>query len=43
MFKILENLRLIMLVPGGSYLYGTNTINSDQDYKGVYLPTRDDE
>jgi len=40
MFKILESIRLIMLVPGGSYLYGTNTINSDQDYKGIYLPTR---
>lgn len=24
----------------GSHLYGTNTPNSDKDYKGVYLPTR---
>jgi len=25
----------------GSHLYGTNTPNSDTDYKGVFLPTRD--
>lgn len=24
----------------GSYLYGTNTKNSDRDYKGIYLPTK---
>lgn len=25
----------------GSYLYGLNTPNSDKDYKGIYLPERD--
>ena len=24
----------------GSHLYGTNTPDSDRDYKGVFLPTR---
>ena len=26
----------------GSHLYGTNTENSDTDYKGIYLPSKND-
>ena len=26
----------------GSYLYGTNSQNSDKDYKGVFLPNIND-
>lgn len=26
----------------GSYLYGTNTENSDRDYKGIYIPEKND-
>ncbi len=26
----------------GSHLYGTNSSNSDRDFKGVYLPTKED-
>jgi len=34
------DLRILMCIPFGSQLYGTANANSDQDYKGVYLPTR---
>jgi predicted nucleotidyltransferase len=30
--------RTIILAPTGSYAYGTNTENSDKDYKGVCIP-----
>jgi len=30
---------IIVLMPFGSLLYGTSTINSDKDYKGIYLPS----
>lgn len=30
--------RTILLTPTGSYAYGTNTQNSDKDYKGVCVP-----
>jgi predicted nucleotidyltransferase len=29
----------IIEVKFGSHLYGTNTVNSDADFKGIYLPT----
>ncbi len=29
---------LLYLIKFGSHLYGTNTINSDTDYKGIFLP-----
>lgn len=29
----------IIEIKFGSHLYGTNTENSDTDYKGIYLPT----
>jgi hypothetical protein len=31
--------KLIYLVKFGSHLYGTNTENSDLDYKGIFLPS----
>ncbi len=34
-----KNLNIIFLCKFGSHLYGTNTEESDQDYKGVFLPT----
>lgn len=33
-----ENGRLLYLSRFGSHLYGTNTLSSDIDYKGVFLP-----
>ncbi|SER25606.1 Predicted nucleotidyltransferase [Gracilibacillus ureilyticus] len=33
--------RTIILAPTGSYAYGTNTENSDRDYKGVCVPPVD--
>ncbi|MCC2248931.1 nucleotidyltransferase domain-containing protein [Virgibacillus sp. AGTR] len=33
--------RTILLAPTGSYAYGTNTENSDKDYKGVCIPPID--
>lgn len=32
----------IMTMKYGSHLYGTNTPESDQDFKGIYLPSIDD-
>lgn len=37
-----NNERFICKMVFGSYLYGTNTEYSDQDFKGVYLPTLQD-
>ena len=31
--------KLILLIKFGSHLYGTNTENSDTDYKGIYVPS----
>ena len=33
---------LIVKMFFGSHLYGTDTINSDKDYKGIYLPSKHD-
>jgi predicted nucleotidyltransferase len=33
--------QLIVLMKFGSHLYGTNGPDSDKDYKGVYLPTKE--
>jgi len=35
-------MNIIAKIKFGSHLYGTNTENSDLDYKGIYLPTIDD-
>lgn len=32
----------ILKIRSGSYLYGTNTENSDQDYLGIYLNTKEE-
>lgn len=44
--KIIKSLhingRLLYLTQYGSHLYGTNTENSDLDFRGVYIPTIDD-
>ena len=37
-----HNVMLIAKIRFGSHLYGTNTENSDTDFKGIYLPTRED-
>lgn len=34
-----NDLNILFLCKFGSHLYGTNTPESDEDYKGVYLPT----
>ena len=38
--KISEDLNLIVIMKFGSHLYGTNTVDSDQDFKGIYMPTK---
>lgn len=35
----MQDLHMLVNMVFGSHLYGTNTENSDTDYKGVYLPT----
>lgn len=46
MDKIINSLHingtLLYLTQYGSHLYGTNTENSDLDFRGVYIPTIDD-
>lgn len=37
-----QDLKVICKIRVGSHLYGTNTENSDQDFKGVYLPSKSD-
>ena len=34
-----NDLNILFLCKFGSHLYGTNTPESDEDFKGVYLPT----
>lgn len=34
--------QIIVKILFGSHLYGTNTINSDMDYKGIFLPSKRD-
>jgi len=34
--------RLIVFMKFGSHLYGTNTPESDTDYNGIYMPTREE-
>jgi predicted nucleotidyltransferase len=36
-----NNVELVYLTKFGSHLYGTDTINSDTDYKGIFLPSKD--
>lgn len=38
--EIQENYNLICLCRFGSHLYGTDTENSDEDFKGIYLPSK---
>ena len=39
--KITEEHDVIMLCKFGSHLYGTDTPESDTDYKGVFMPTKE--
>lgn len=36
-----EDLEIIFLCKFGSHLYGTSTKDSDEDYKGIFLPTEE--
>ncbi len=36
------NREIIVKMRFGSHLYGTNTIDSDEDFKGVFLPSKED-
>ncbi len=38
----MENLNIIVKMVFGSHLYGTNTPESDMDYKGVFLPSKEE-
>lgn len=33
--------RTVLLVRHGSHAYGTNTVNSDEDFKGIAIPTKE--
>ena len=35
-------MKTVVLIQFGSFLYGTNTSDSDRDYKGIYLPSKED-
>ena len=39
--KITEEHNVIMLCRFGSHLYGTDTPESDTDYKGIFMPTKE--
>ena len=39
--EVAKHGKLLLLTKSGSQLYGTNTPNSDTDYKGVYLPSKE--
>ena len=34
-------MRILIKATAGSHLFGTNTESSDKDFKGVYLPSRE--
>ena len=34
--------KLVFLTVFGSHLYGTNTLTSDTDYKGIFIPHKQD-
>lgn len=34
-------MKVLVKCVAGSHLFGTNTENSDKDYKGVYIPDAD--
>ncbi len=38
----MNNLNIIVRMRFGSYLYGTDTPDSDTDFKGIFLPTKDE-
>lgn len=40
-FFVNEDHRLLYLCKYGSHLYGTNTKDSDVDYKGIFLPSKE--
>lgn len=40
--ELLEGRELVVLMRFGSHLYGTNTPESDVDYKGVFLPSKEE-
>jgi hypothetical protein len=39
--EIHKDYNIIMMTEFGSHLYGTNTPESDRDYKGIYMPTKE--
>jgi len=41
MYKNIKDTQTIVKVIFGSHLYGTNTLESDLDYKGVFLPSKE--
>ena len=41
MEELTDGLDIIMMCRFGSHLYGTDTPESDTDYKGIFMPTRD--
>jgi len=39
--KLIKEYNIIMIMKFGSHLYGTNTPESDEDFKGIYLPSKE--
>ncbi len=39
--ELTKDLHILFLCRFGSHLYGTNTDQSDEDYKGIFLPTKE--
>lgn len=37
--KLTENINVLVIMRFGSQLYGTDTEKSDEDYKGIFIPT----
>lgn len=40
--RLKKELDVVMVCRFGSHLYGTNTPDSDADYKGIYMPKKDE-
>jgi len=40
--EVIGNRKIILLMKFGSHLYGTETKESDSDYKGIFMPTKEE-
>jgi len=40
--ELIDKYNVVIIMRFGSHLYGTNTPESDEDYKGIFLPTKEE-